>query len=57
MEIQQIGGCQNGVMWAHLVIGLMTGANTLLATWLSMRARKRDKKEAHRVGRVRHPNP
>lgn len=38
----------------HTVIALFTGLNALLTTWLTLRARGRDKKEAERKTSDRH---
>jgi hypothetical protein len=47
MEGHEIIPCTSGVMWQHIVLGVFTGINMLLTTWLTRRAVNRDKKEAN----------
>ena len=42
------------MMMVHAVIAVFTGLNALLTTWLTLRARGRDKKEAERRTNDRH---
>ena len=38
--------CGQGGLVVHVIIVTFIGLNTLLTTWLTLRAHKRDKKEA-----------
>lgn len=51
MEGPDHAACQLGIAWAHAIIGLLGAVNAVLTTWLTVRARRRDKKETRATSR------
>ena len=51
MEPHQLIPCGPGGLVVHIIIVSFVGLNTMLTTWLTLRARGRDKKEAEHNGK------
>lgn len=47
MDEQAYDHCVSAVGLMHILIAFMGGLNALLTTWLTLRARRRDKREAN----------
>jgi hypothetical protein len=55
MEGHELIPCTVELAWMHIVIAGLSSVTTVLVTWLTVRARKRDVKEAHDNGNMRQP--
>lgn len=47
MEPNLSGPCESGEFYIRAMMMFFIGMNTMLTTWLTLRAKKRDKKEAN----------